>query len=191
MKRALGIFAFAGFCLSLFVHLTTFFGIDPAKHVPFVWVLHIGIFICFVPLIFAQGFPPKENFWQKLMARLPPWQRYAVKGFFAYAVINFALFFYLTSGGSAQERDGKYVLLNHGTLIRELSADEYERQNAYTIRGFSGHWMVFYLVPALYFLPRKTGTGGEIDLVSKKTDGPPPPPVFQSTDHGSLTLNCS
>lgn len=172
-------FAFAGFCLSLLVHLTTFLGIDPARRVPFVWALHIGIFVSFVPMVLAQQSPRRGDFWQKLMSRLPTWQRYAVKGLFAYTVINFALFFYLSSGATPQERDGKYVLLNHGTLIRELSADEYERQNAYIVRGFSGHWMIFYLVPALYFLPRKTGPGGEIDRVSRKTDEPPPPPVFK------------
>ena len=112
------------------------------------------------------------------MADLPRWQQYAVKGLFAYALINFALFFYRSSGGTPEERDGKYVLQNHGTVIRELSADEYERHSAYVVRGFSGHWMVFYLIPALYFRPRKTGSGSEIDRASRKTDEPPPPPVF-------------
>ncbi|HEV7684183.1 MAG TPA: hypothetical protein VGO68_18855 [Pyrinomonadaceae bacterium] len=157
MRRALGIFACAGFCLSLIVHLTTFLGVDPAKHVPFVWALHVGIFIGFVPMIFAQGIPPKKDFWEQLMSRLPRWQRYAVKGLFAYAIINFALFFYLSEGGTPDIRDDKYVLHSHGTLIRELSADEYEWQNAYIARGFSGHWMVFYLIPAIYFLQRKPG----------------------------------
>lgn len=152
MRRALSIFAFIGFCLSLFVHLITFVGIDPAKHVPFVWVLHIGMFVGFVPMVFAQGFPPKNDFWKKLMSNLPRWQRYMVKGLFAYAAINFVLFLYLSQGGGvAEEKEGKYVLRNHGTVIRELSADEFEQQNAYIVRGFSGHWMVFYIVPAIFF----------------------------------------
>jgi len=48
-------------------------------------------------------------------------------------------------------RDGKYVLHNHGQVIRELSENEYEWQKAYILRGFSGHWMAFYLVPAIVF----------------------------------------
>jgi hypothetical protein len=46
--------------------------------------------------------------------------------------------------GSPDIIDGKYVLENHGTLIRELSEVEYFKLRANEIRGFSGHWMVFY-----------------------------------------------
>jgi hypothetical protein len=86
---------------------------------------------------------------------MPRWARYTVKAFFAYAVINFALFFVLSKGGAAEERDGRYVLHNHGEIIRELSPEEYEQQRAYVLRGFSGHWMVFYLVPAVFFRYRR------------------------------------
>ena len=68
----------------------------------------------------------------------------------AYAVVNFLLFFLLSSGGTPDIWDGKYVLHSHGNLIRELSEREYHLQQAYVLRGFSGHWMIFYLSPALY-----------------------------------------
>jgi hypothetical protein len=155
MRRAFSIFAFTGFFISLIIHLTTFFGIDPAKHVPLVWVLHLGIFIVFIPMLFVQGLTPKKDFWPKFFASMPRLAQYTVKAFFAYAIINFALFFFLSKGGVPDVRDGKYVLHNHGNVIRELSEEEYDLQNAYVIRGFSGHWMIFYLVPALYFWYRK------------------------------------
>jgi len=153
-----------GFFLSLFVHLVTFFGIDPAKHVPWVWVLHLGIFVVFVPMVLMQGSSLRKDLWNDLFAAVPRWARYAIKGFFAYAVINFALFMFLSEGGVPGERDGQYVLRNHGQIIRELSESEYERQKAYVMRGFSGHWMVFYLMPVLVFwyweaLPKKSDTG--------------------------------
>ena len=85
------------------------------------------------------------------------------KAFFAYALINFALFFFLSKGGVPDVRDGKYVLHNHGQVIRELSEDEYELQKAYVVRGFSGHWMVFYLVPALVFWYR--GASDQLESV--------------------------
>ena len=155
MRRAFSIFAFTGFFTSLIVHLTTFFGIDPAKHVPWVWVLHLSIFIVFIPMLFVQGLTPKKDFWSKFLATMPRWVRYTVKAFFAYAIVNFALFFFLSKGGVTDVRDGKYVLHNHGNVIRELTEDEYQLQNAYVLRGFSGHWMIFYLIPALYFWYRK------------------------------------
>jgi hypothetical protein len=106
-------------------------------------------------MLLAQGFTPKKDFWGKFFAPMPIWARYVVKAFFAYALINFALFFFLSKGGVPEVREGKYVLHNHGDVIRELSEDEYELQKAYVVRGFSGHWMVFYLIPALYFWYRK------------------------------------
>jgi hypothetical protein len=116
-----------------------------------VWVLHLGIFVVFIPMLFVQGLAPKKDFWNKIFAAMPRWARYTIKAFLAYAVINFALFFFLSKGGVPDERDGKYVLHNHGQVIRELSEHEYELQKAYVIRGFSGHWMIFYLLPALVF----------------------------------------
>jgi len=140
-----------GFFSSLFVHLSTFFGIDLSKHVPWVWVLHLGIFVVFIPMVFVQGLESRKDFWNKIFAAIPRWGRYTIKAFFAYAVINFAMFFFLSKGGVPDVRDGKYVLHNHGQVIRELSEDEYEWQKAYVLRGFSGHWMVFYLIAAIVF----------------------------------------
>jgi hypothetical protein len=63
--------------------------------------------------------------------------------FAAYALVNFAVFIVLSEGGGPHERDGKYVLQEHGTVLRELSEAEYHQQRAYVVRGFSGHWMLF------------------------------------------------
>lgn len=155
MKRVLAIIAFVGFFLSLMVHLTTFLGIDPSKRAPFVWGLHVGIFIVFIPMLIYQRSEPKGYNFGAFMASMPNLARYAIVGLFVYAVLNFALFFLLSEGGVPHERDGKYVLDNHGAVIRELSEEEYELQKAYIVRGFSGHWMVFYLVPALLLWPRR------------------------------------
>jgi hypothetical protein len=116
---------------------------------PFEWGLHLGIFVVFIPMAIYQRRNPGKDHWRTFDDAMPRWARYAVIGFFAYALINFALFFLLSEGGVPAVRDGKYVLHNHGKVIRELSEDEYELQKAYVLRGFSGHWMVFYLVPAL------------------------------------------
>jgi hypothetical protein len=140
------------------VHLTTFFGIDPTKHIPWVWGLHLGIFIVFIPILVAQGVKPQKDFWSKFFANLPTWAQYAIKAFSAYIIINFVLFIFLTKGGVPEVRDSKYVLQKHGEVIRELSEEEYELQKAYVVRGFSGHWMIFYLSPTLYFWYRKAET---------------------------------
>ena len=115
-------------------------------------------------MLFVQGLTPRKDFWNKIFADMPRWTGYTVKAFFAYALINFALFFFLSKGGTPDVRDGKYVLHDHGQVIRELSEDEYELQKAYVVRGFSGHWMAFYLVPALVFFYRSKSARHEFEM---------------------------
>jgi hypothetical protein len=61
---------------------------------------------------------------------------------FVYAVVNFALFF-LQVSGTPSVRGSQYIVNNHGH-VREISEEEYHHLRAMEIRGFSGHWMVFY-----------------------------------------------
>ena len=168
VRRPLSIFALIGFFSSLFVHLTTFFGIDPSKHVPWVWVLHVGIFVAFIPMVLVQGWAPKNDFRNKMFASIPRWAGYALKFFCAYAAINFILFLMLSRGGGVPEvHDGKHVLQGKG-WVQELSEKEYEWQKAYAVRGFSGHWMIFYLLPALVLWYRP-----ESDLQIPRDSGHP------------------
>lgn len=162
--RLLAIFGFLGFGLSLLVHLITFWGIDPSQRVPWIWLLHVGIFFVFGPMVFSARSQFKSerkgwvtdlrqpfDFWPKVLAPVPLWLRVVSIGFFVYAFVNFIVFINLSGGGAPSQRDGKYLLLNHGTVIRELTEEEYAWQQAYIVRGFSGHWMMFYLTSALYF----------------------------------------
>ena len=64
-----------------------------------------------------------------------------------YALVNFALFM-IGNQGNPSMSHGKYLLLDHGRLIHELSASQYAASKANEVRGFSGHWLVFYGVPA-------------------------------------------
>ena len=131
---------------SLSAHLATFFNFDVLAYFPWVWLLHIGIFVGVIPLI---GKDLKEV-WRKFFLPGPSWARYSIIAFAVYAPINFLLFLALSKGGSPDIRNGVYVLHNHGTIIKVLTEQEYHRQQAYGLRGFSGHWMIFYLLPTLH-----------------------------------------
>jgi hypothetical protein len=120
VKVAFLIFAVCGFCASLLTHLTTFFGINPAKYVPWVWVLHLGIFIAMIPLLIAQR---KKGFWP-LFAHLPRWARYAIKGFFVYAFLNFALFFFLSGGGVLQ-----FAMGSTSCIVTDKSSENFRSRN--------------------------------------------------------------
>lgn len=63
-----------------------------------------------------------------------------------------------TEGGTPSIVDGKFLLTNDGAVMRELTAAEYASFESNEVRGFSGHWLVFYFVTLAYFLFRKKST---------------------------------
>jgi hypothetical protein len=153
MNRTLGLLAAFGFLAALIVHALTFAPIDLTALFPYVWSLHVGIFVVFFPFVWCArkslgAGPTTKN----LLARFPRWASVAVIVVFVYAIVSFAVFFYLSEGGAPDIRNGQFILHSHGKLIRHLSEDDYHLKKAYELLGFSGHWLMFYLLPALYFL---------------------------------------
>jgi hypothetical protein len=152
MDRFLGFAALTGLVLAAVAHVCALAGVDVAEHVPFVWLLHIGIFFVFGPFVFSSRKILGKHPSLADMRALVPGRVYAAGlAIFIYAIVNFALFALATQGGNPAIEAGKYVLQNHGRLIRELSASEYHALRANELRGFSGHWIFFYFVSFAYF----------------------------------------
>jgi hypothetical protein len=153
VNLTLALAALFGFLLSLVVHILALSGMDVSAHWPTVWMLHLGIFVVFIPLVISNskrlGAKPK---FADFRADLPGWVLWLGVVFVAYSALNFILFILGTQGGSPDLRDGKYLLLNHGKLIRELTKAEYTALKANEVRGFSGHWLVFYYISFAYFM---------------------------------------
>lgn len=167
MNRFIAFVALLGFVLSLVVHIVALLGRDVSAQVPLVWSLHVGIFIVFIPFVLSSRkvVGPKPSF-AELRELFPGWVVTLGAVIFAYAILNFLFFALATQGGSPSIRDGKYALEEHGRLIRTLSASDYASFKANDIRGFSGHWLVFYFVPFAYFMFCKKSNS------SLKTDAP-------------------
>ena len=143
--------ALIGFALSAMVHVAALNGTDIAGRFPAVWVLHVGIFVVFVPFVFATRRRASHSSSFHFFELLPRWVTFAGAVLFAYAAVNFGVFMLRSEGGSPAIKNGRYVLLNHGRLIREISAPEYTDFRANEVRGFSGHWLFFYFIPFAYF----------------------------------------
>jgi hypothetical protein len=137
--------------------ISALFGMNIQARPPGVRLLDFGIFAVFVPfvLICRHDFGSRPS-WQQISAGLPRWV--VVRGALvcAYSLINFMLFAVGTGGGSPAIRDGKYLLLDHGKVIREISASEYSAFKLNEVRGSTGHLIVFYFVPAAYLLGWKS-----------------------------------
>ena len=131
---------------SLMVHLITFWPINIQDRIPIVFLLHIGIFVLFIPLVFIDRVLVKGPSMAGLgVAKTQPVWMWICYGFIGvYVVFNF-LFFLIAGGGNPESEGGKYWLKNHGEVVRELTRQEYDRESARILHGFSGHWLFFYL----------------------------------------------
>ena len=119
----LAFLAALGFVASVTCHVLGWLHVDPPGG-QWVFMLHVGWLALWFPLvIFANRTMPKgaKSNIDHLFAVSPKWVGRAVTGLFIYAILNFIYFFY---SGSQYPKNGvpSYVEL----------------------RGFSGHWMLFY-----------------------------------------------
>jgi hypothetical protein len=119
------ILSLVGFLLSVSAHVLSLFGQMPPGG-QLVMTLHVGIFVVWIPTVLLGARVTKnssrKNFWKIMLSGCPTGMRYVLYGLFGYAFVNFILFVGSTSSGH-QPSEG----LDPGI-----------------VRGFSGHWMVFY-----------------------------------------------
>ena len=149
--KTLLIIATGGFIFSLTAHLASFLGIDPQAVFPPIWLLHIGIFVVWIPTVFLLRKifrkTGREGFWKVAVRNAPFWMQALCIFFLLYTFFNFTNnLFALNQEGVPTIVDGKKVLQSHGEVLKELTDEEFFRYQAYTFRASSGHWMVFYIV---------------------------------------------
>jgi hypothetical protein len=140
--------------LSALVHGLTFVPGVPVS-MQLTWPLHIAAIVVFSSMIFSirKTSPHAGPFrpWGSVPRHVPTAVILLCVALVVYSVVNFALFVERTKDGSPIEENGRYLLLRGGKESRELSREEYDQLSIYAVRGFSGHWMVFSLIPAIYF----------------------------------------
>ena len=127
----LAIIAAVGLVASVACHLMGWLQVEPPWGKS-VFVLHIGFLVLWFPLIlFANRTMPKpgRGNMDHLLAELPRWVRVVTGCLFAYALLNFAYFIFCTR---------QYP--KHGVPF------------SVELRGFSGHWMMFYGVASAGFV---------------------------------------
>lgn len=91
------------------------------------WVLHVGIFVVWLPAVLVSAqmtrHTSRADFWKIALAGCPPWMRRAGYVLIGYAILNFILF--IASAPGQLEQPG-------------------DEARPSMVRGFSGHWMIFY-----------------------------------------------
>lgn len=127
----LAFIAAIGFIASAACHLMGWLHTEPPWGRS-VFVLHIGILALWFPLVlFANRTMPKDakNNLEHLLAEFPLWLRRASTLLFVYALLNFSYFMYCTS-----------------------QYPKHEVPFYVELRGFSGHWMLFYGMALMGFV---------------------------------------
>jgi hypothetical protein len=113
----------AGFCISLWVHISAIMGRRVTSQGMF-FALHAGaIVLCFPSVFVAQklvGNTNRKDFWKAVLRDTPGWVRYVVYACLGYAALNFM----------------------YGWL--QMPAGKNANDSPVEWRMFSGHWMAFY-----------------------------------------------
>jgi hypothetical protein len=139
----LSLYGALGLTASAIVHFGTYFGRGLSPDHPLFWALHIGIFPLFFVFVWRLrawqsvrrgflGFKQRQLQWRELLGYFPRWVPPLVLLLFAYVMVNFFL--------------SVARLPANGSDTPLTSA-----QAMYTARAFSGHWLIFYTLPMLFF----------------------------------------
>ena len=135
--------ALIGFIVSTIVHIAALMG---TKIFPEAEILHVGIFVVFFPAILSTIRVQKlrmnrSDVWKLLLLGCPSWMKKVTYVLFSYAIVNFIIFAILPKGSP-----------QNGSMPVEV------------IRGFSGHWIIFYWA-SFAILYSRIKTKGQYALV--------------------------
>jgi hypothetical protein len=73
---------------------------------------------------------------------------------FIYVFINFYMSINILKNGLPEIANGEYVLNNHGEIV-EIDKSQYVKMCYTQIKAFSGHWIIFSIIPYIYFRDKK------------------------------------
>ncbi len=177
--KALFLVAVFGLVSSAAAHFSTFLGVNPQRVFPPVWILHILIFVIWIPVVVSsrriRTEDNRRDFWKIASRHAPGWMKSLSTALFAYALFNFFFtIFVLNEGGVPAVLNGKKVIHSHGKVIRELTDAEYEAHQAYSVRTFSGHWMIFYATGMTVLYSRMKEDSGQGPETGMKRAGNSP-----------------
>lgn len=160
-KKAIFFVAVTGWTLALAVHLTAAIGhYDLSEAFPGIFVLHLGIFVVWLPTLFdlyrrealLHARKPRRFPLTLVIQNTPKWLIAAMVMCIVYAVVN-----WVWSMGSMQVgahfENGVYSIQHHGQIMRVITEAEYHEAQANATRGISGHWLLFYGLAATIMYP--------------------------------------
>ena len=170
MNRILPIFTTIGafgYLVTLTLYLLTFWKVD-ASSTPIYWPLTFILIATWLVTILKLVRDPKVKEHQKsksmnpitfvkvIFNGTPVWVIVLAVASWVFGMISFA-YLMRYQPGVVDIIDGKKVLHNHGSIIKELSDEEYIEALAIQSRQFIGHYLIFFGVGTAILWPNNSG----------------------------------
>jgi hypothetical protein len=158
MRKIPAIAAALGLIASVYVFIASLYGLTLNKLGGRALLLHLGIFALAVPYIVVERM--KANGQQFSYGGVAPyegrpiWVKRSMGIVFAFFITFFLIFLIQGHAASREIIDGEYVLNNHGTIVRYLSANEYFQMKASELCLFASGWMANYGLMMYWWFPR-------------------------------------
>ncbi len=155
MSRVIASLALTAAAAVAVVHVLAVLGHTPFGPLSIVIAFLISFsFVGIVLVDLARRRETRDDNLAAFIHRWPAWARYLYRAVGAYALINFFWFVLWSHGGTLRHHGSQAFLSRHGTFIRLLDASGVREFNAWELRFYSSYILLFFVLPALYFLLR-------------------------------------
>jgi hypothetical protein len=152
MRKAMAIAAVPGLIAAICVFIASFFGLTMDKLGAKAALLHLGIFVLAIPLIFvdrtSRGVDP--------FLGKPVWAVRTMQLLFLVFLGVFVTFLLLSHAASPDILNGEYVLNSHGKIVGYISERDYRFLKGWELRLFASGWTLFYCILLIHWwFPRQ------------------------------------
>jgi hypothetical protein len=153
IRRSIAVAAACGLAASIAAYFGSYIGVTMDGLPSWAIVLHIGIFIFWIPMCILEYAPIKDRnfFWKEFSQGKPKWVLPTIKLIGLFFAIHFVSFLIESHFASPQIKDGQYVLDNHGQILKVITQREYLHLRGAELRLFATGWASFYSVSLAYW----------------------------------------
>jgi hypothetical protein len=152
MRKVVAIAAAPGLIASIYIFIASFLGLSMDNLGGKAFLLHLGIFALFIPLIFvdhwSNGVDPFRG--------KPRWVLRSMQILFLLFLVVFFTFLFLSHAASPEIINGEHVLNNHGKIVGYISERDYRSLKGWELRLFASGWLLgYYAVMMYWWFPRQ------------------------------------
>ena len=153
MRKAMAFAAAAGLLASACILVASFLGFTMDRLGPRAVLMHVGLFVLGIPLVFADRWPSRS---MNLFRGKPRWALRSLQIVFLLFAGVFLTYLALSHGTSAQAIGGDYVLSDHGNIVGRISQRDYLFLKAWELRFFASGWIwAYYALVIHWWFPRQ------------------------------------